>query len=102
MGEMFDIPVRYGFTQNSNWGASTDFGNVTYHMPACHPMIGMPNPPGRPLHTPEFATTVRTDEAHSELFKAATAMAVVGLRFLEDDEYAKETVASWKADMARG
>ena len=67
MGEMLDIPVRHGVTQNSNWGASTDFGNVTYHMSAAHQMVGMPNPPGRPLHTPEFAATVSGDEAHEEM-----------------------------------
>ncbi|ORY24564.1 hypothetical protein BCR39DRAFT_319392 [Naematelia encephala] len=101
MEEMFGIPVTYGFDQAASWGASTDFGNVSYVLPGCHPMIGMPTPPGCVNHTVDFTTIVGQDEAHVQTFKASTAMACVGLRFLADTAYAKQVAQYFKEDMGK-
>lgn len=83
-------------------GGSTDFGNVTYAVPACHPHYAIPSTPGRSNHTPEFMEKCRTPEAHAYTFKCATGMCAVGARFLGDKEYAREAVQWWKDDMKSG
>ncbi|WWC64667.1 uncharacterized protein I303_107278 [Kwoniella dejecticola CBS 10117] len=71
-------------------GGSTDFGNVTYELPACHPHFGIVPQVGRGQHTAEFEQAARTDVAHKETYQAATGVAATGLRFLSDDIYAKD------------
>ncbi|ORY28950.1 putative amidohydrolase [Naematelia encephala] len=94
MGELFNIPVDLHFELES--GGSTDFGNVTYAMPACHPMFGIDHDPARANHTPEFTARARTPGAHKEAMKAAAGMACVGMRFLGDKAFADDTKSSWK------
>ncbi|WVQ82941.1 hypothetical protein IAT38_005077 [Cryptococcus sp. DSM 104549] len=100
MGSMYDTPVMTLFNDWSAGGGSTDFGNVTYALPACHPHFGIPFTPGRGNHTPEFTEKARSPRAHEEAFKAAVGMACVGFRLLTDKEFAQDTKSSWKEDMA--
>lgn len=86
MSEMWNIPVRVMLSESM--GASTDFGNVTFSMPACHPMYMIPAKGGN--HTHEFTAGAKSDQAHDQSFKAMSAMAAVGLRFLEDEKFAKD------------
>ena len=51
-------------------------------------MFGIDHDPLRANHTPEFTARARTPGAHKEAMKAAVGMACVGMRFLEDDEFA--------------
>lgn len=71
-------------------GGSTDFGNVTYRLPACHPGFAIPAPAGQGNHTPGFTNAARTPEAHEETLKAATGIAVVGARIISDEAFANE------------
>jgi amidohydrolase len=95
MSEMWDIPVRVLLEQSM--GASTDFGNVTFAMPACHPMYMIPAKGGN--HTHEFTAATKTDRAHEESYKAMGAMAAVGLRFLADEAFAKDVQSTWESNM---
>ncbi|BEI79732.1 hypothetical protein CcaverHIS002_0102610 [Cutaneotrichosporon cavernicola] len=95
MSEMWDIPVRVLLSQSM--GASTDFGNVTFAMPACHPMYMIPAKGGN--HTYEFTAATKTERAHQESFKAMGAMAAVGLRFLADDIFAMDVQSTWETNM---
>ncbi|GFZ43689.1 hypothetical protein JCM24511_01409 [Saitozyma sp. JCM 24511] len=78
--------------------ASTDFGNVTYALPSCHPNFGIPTINGRANHTYEFAKAARSDEAHEEAWKAATGLACVGLRVIADGAFARECRKWWEED----
>ncbi|OXB36825.1 hypothetical protein J007_03433 [Cryptococcus neoformans] len=71
--------------------ASTDFGNVCYKLPGFHPMFDIPSEEGSSNHTPGFAEAARTPEAHNRAMKVAKGLAVIGAKFMIDDNFAKET-----------
>jgi hypothetical protein len=52
MQELYGAQVLLAVDQYIG-GASTDFGNITFKLPACHPMYGIPAPPGVSNHTPK-------------------------------------------------
>lgn len=68
--------------------ASTDFGNVTYAMPAIHPGFNLVTEGVN--HTPEFTTAAGTRDAHERAIKTAKGLAMVGAKFLADDRFAKD------------
>ncbi|KZS90803.1 hypothetical protein SISNIDRAFT_488094 [Sistotremastrum niveocremeum HHB9708] len=68
-------------------GASTDFGNVTYILPALHPGYSIPTEPDGGNHTPAFAKSAASVEAHRVTMTVTKALAYIGVRVLEDDAY---------------
>lgn len=82
-------------------GASTDFGNVTYALPAAHPHFSIPADEGKSNHTPEFRDRCRSAEAHELTWEFAEGMAATAGRFLTDHEFAREARRQWKKDMER-
>ena len=68
--------------------ASTDFGNVTYKMPAIHPGFHLISKGVN--HTPEFTDAAGTHDAHVRAIKVAKGLAMLGAKFLQDDKFAKE------------
>ena len=54
---------------------STDMGNVSYVVPAIHPMIAVA-PPEISIHTPEFATHARGEAGDRAVIDGAKAMAM--------------------------
>lgn len=62
---------------------STDMGNVSYLMPAIHPMIKIA-PDGVPIHTEEFAACARSASADAAVLTGATAMAMTVIDIWED------------------
>ncbi|KAL7409017.1 hypothetical protein BDY24DRAFT_419267 [Mrakia frigida] len=81
---------------NNNSTASTDFGNVTYSLPACHPGFKIPAPVGSSNHTVGFAEAAGTEGAHTAAIKVASGLAGVGMRVIEDEKFAKECKRVWK------
>ncbi|KAK8854755.1 hypothetical protein IAR55_003494 [Kwoniella newhampshirensis] len=71
--------------------ASTDYGNVTYRLPAFTPNFAIPSPLGSGNHTAGFTESAGKPEAHRLAMKVAKGLAVIGAKFLSDDEFAKET-----------
>lgn len=101
MNEDFNLPTLIALEDFSMAGGSTDFGNVTYEMPACHPHYAIPSTVGRSNHTPEFRDACRSTEAHDLTRKFATGMACVGARFIKDEKFAEEAKQWWKEDMKK-
>jgi amidohydrolase len=53
---------------------STDMGNVSYLVPAIHPMVQVA-PPGVPIHTPEFATYAAGEQGDRAVVHGALSLA---------------------------
>ncbi|KAI0080418.1 aminoacylase 1-like protein 2 [Panus rudis PR-1116 ss-1] len=79
------IDYEYGIAN-----ASTDFGNVTYEVPAIHPGYGIPTVVDGGNHTRAFTDSAQTIEAHEATLDVSKALAAVGMRVLTDDSYFKE------------
>ncbi|KAF8270590.1 hypothetical protein EI94DRAFT_1770781 [Lactarius quietus] len=91
-------PVDY------EWGigsASTDFGNVTYALPSIHPGFSIPTERNGGNHTPAFTSAAATPEAHQACLEVCKALALTGLRVIQDDQFYSEgsrSSISFKAD----
>jgi len=82
---------RYkGETYTIDFGASTDFGNVTYELPALHPAYGIPTKPGGGNHTKKFTHSARTEEAHEATIIVTKALALTGINVIMDDRLFEE------------
>ncbi|EUC59751.1 amidohydrolase-like protein [Rhizoctonia solani AG-3 Rhs1AP] len=77
----------YPFDPHAATGASTDFGNVTYELPAIHPGFAIPTVPNGGNHTPEYTAAARTQEAHKRAVAVSKGLAIVGLRALLDEQF---------------
>ncbi|EJD38885.1 amidohydrolase [Auricularia subglabra TFB-10046 SS5] len=77
-------------------GGSTDFGNVTYELPALHPSYAIPTEPNGGNHTPAFTASARTKEAHAATLAVLKSLAMVGWRVLTDDAYFQEVQDAYK------
>ncbi|GES84832.1 putative amidohydrolase [Rhizophagus clarus] len=74
---------------------STDQGNVTYVVPGIHPIFDIKPPKGSGTHTPGFAEASKTEVAHEAALTASKGLALTGLDFLIDDEFAKRVKDSF-------
>jgi len=86
MQEMFGAMIQLKYTETM--GASTDFGNITMKLPACHPMFGIPTTPGVFNHQPGFTAAAGSEPGFEEAIKSTAAMACVGVRYLLDEDFA--------------
>ncbi|CAO1615510.1 unnamed protein product [Parajaminaea phylloscopi] len=84
--------------QTHPWPASTDFGNVTYALPALHPAYQIPlsDPKTQGNHTVGFTEAAKTPEAHQLTLKAATGIAVTGARMIVEPEFRTRVTEEWK------
>ncbi|KAJ1306282.1 hypothetical protein OPQ81_010985 [Rhizoctonia solani] len=87
LGEIMTDRYNYAFSPGVTEGASTDFGNVTYELPALHPMFAIPTVPNGGNHTPEFTAAARTQEAHERTIIVSKGLATLGIRALLDKEF---------------
>ncbi|KAF9462825.1 hypothetical protein BDZ94DRAFT_1260403 [Collybia nuda] len=91
---------RYGMSASipDQPGAfSTDFGNVTYEMPAIHMGYSIPTPDAQSTnHTVGFIKACATQEAHDETIKVSKAIALTGFRVLDDDQFFGQASAAFK------
>jgi hypothetical protein len=69
---------------------STDQGNVTYVVPAIHSLFDIKPPNGVGNHTIAFANASKTEVAHEATLIATKGIALTGLDFLIDDEFASQ------------
>ncbi|KAF2104915.1 hypothetical protein NA57DRAFT_71116 [Rhizodiscina lignyota] len=81
--------------------ASGDQGNVSYVCPAFHGGFSIPTGKGDFNHTPGFATASGTEEAFQATLEAAKGMAIVGLKVLQDDDFATRVRADFDEDCRR-
>ncbi|KAI0722357.1 amidohydrolase [Cerioporus squamosus] len=92
----------YGMRTDTSAGAtySTDFGNVTFALPALHPAYSIPTEPNGANHTPQFTKSAATKEAHEATLKVAAGLAALGYKVLQDADFTAEVKKSfdeWKA-----
>ncbi|KAJ7612453.1 hypothetical protein DFH06DRAFT_1015155, partial [Mycena polygramma] len=88
LGKCIDlcVPPRYGMTTRALPGfASTDFGNVSYALPALHPGFAIPTEPNGGNHTIGFTKAAATQEAHDATLLVTKGLAHTGFRALRDD-----------------
>jgi hypothetical protein len=62
---------------------STDLGNLSYRLPALHPMIAVSGPTVA-LHTAEFAAAARSDAGDRAVHDGALGLALTAVDYLAD------------------
>ncbi|EEB94222.1 hypothetical protein MPER_07000 [Moniliophthora perniciosa FA553] len=77
--------------------ASTDFGNVGYHIPSLHQMFAIPTEPNGGNHTAAFARSAATDAAHEAAVCVTQALALTAFRTISDDAFFQEIKDSFVA-----
>ncbi|KAF8966342.1 hypothetical protein BDZ97DRAFT_1917719 [Flammula alnicola] len=91
------VGSRYGLvTMQGGSSASTDFGNVSYALPALHPAFAIPTVPNGGNHTPAFAKAARTEAAHEATMVITKGLALTGYRILTDAEFFSRVQASFE------
>jgi amidohydrolase len=78
---------------------STDMGNVSYELPAIHPMIQVA-PPGVTIHTPEFAGFAGGSEGDRAVIDGAKALAFTVADLWLDEGLVGSARAEWEAATA--
>ncbi|KAJ8489872.1 hypothetical protein ONZ51_g2665 [Trametes cubensis] len=86
------VDYEYGISH-----ASTDFGNVTYALPALHPSFAIPTSGGN--HTIAFTEAAASKDAHAACLKASQILAAVGMRLLTDDNFFKKVRDTFDEDV---
>ncbi|UQC73364.1 metal-dependent amidase/aminoacylase/carboxypeptidase [Colletotrichum lupini] len=81
--------------QAKPFNASTDMGNVSYHVPSFHGAFVIPTSPDVAGHNPKFAAAAATDEAHKAALMCAKGMAMLAVRVLVDDDIASQARADF-------
>ncbi|KAF9269181.1 amidohydrolase [Marasmius fiardii PR-910] len=77
--------------------ASTDFGNIGHRIPSLHPLYAIPTEPNGGNHTPAFARSAATEEAHEATMIVTNALALTAFRAIRDEAFFQEVVNSFKA-----
>ncbi|KAF8623049.1 hypothetical protein AX15_006555 [Amanita polypyramis BW_CC] len=89
---------RYGLSSSpATSSASTDFGNVSYALPAFHPAYAIPTEPQGGNHTPAFAKAAATLEAHHATIIISKGLALTALRILNDTPFFNKVRAAFNA-----
>ncbi|KZT55249.1 amidohydrolase [Calocera cornea HHB12733] len=89
--------MRVGVGPVAEVRASTDFGNVSYALPALHPGYAIPTVENGGNHTRQFTAAAATAEAHEATLLAAKGIALAGLRVLLDKDFADQVMRDFKA-----
>ncbi|PPQ77930.1 hypothetical protein CVT25_015405 [Psilocybe cyanescens] len=100
-GEVANIVLNKYGAIDYEWGiksASTDFGNVTYALPALHPGFAIPTIVDGGNHTPGFEQSAATIESHYACLDVSKALAATGIRVLIDDAFFSKVQASFRED----
>ena len=75
---------------------STDLGNLSYRMPAIHPMLAISGPTDS-LHTVEFAEWARSPDGDKAVLDGAKAMAMTIVDLWASADLRDATVAAFAA-----
>lgn len=116
-----DDGESYHVEMHAKTGASTDFGNVSYHVPALHPMFNLPEagPKDQPRElsvgraprrsarvdsalladAASYAKTTALPSSHEATLRASTALALTALKVLTSKDLRDEMYKAWKEDL---
>ncbi|MEU5846004.1 M20 family metallopeptidase [Saccharopolyspora shandongensis] len=75
---------------------STDLGNLSYRLPAIHPMIGLGDP-NLALHTEEFAAAAATPAGDRAVLDGAIGLALTTVDYLADADLRQAARAEFEA-----
>ncbi|KAG6811755.1 hypothetical protein H0H92_005952 [Tricholoma furcatifolium] len=101
-GEVANIVTAKYSTVDYVYGiksASTDFGNITYALPALHPGFAIPTVKDGGNHTAAFAESATTPTAHAACLETSKALAATGIRVLIDDEFLAKAKKAYDEDV---
>ncbi|KAH7927319.1 amidohydrolase [Leucogyrophana mollusca] len=92
------VSTRFGMRAGSRQknGASTDFGNVSYELPSIHPSFAIPTQLKGGNHSPPFAESARTTEAHKACMVITKGLASTGFRVIDDDRFFKKVKEAFR------
>ncbi|KAF8159514.1 hypothetical protein B0H34DRAFT_782235 [Crassisporium funariophilum] len=91
------VGSRYGLlTLTTGTTASTDFGNVSYALPALHPSFAIPTEPQGGNHTAAFAKAAISEAAHEATIVISKGLALTGYRVLCDLDFFNKVRASFE------
>lgn len=95
------VGSRYGLvTLEAGTSASTDFGNVSYALPALHPAFAIPTEPQGGNHTAAFAKAAISEAAHSATMAITKGLALTGYHVLTDSAFFNKVKASFENSKA--
>lgn len=80
---------------------SSDFGNLSQVLPGAHVAYQICEE-GTPWHTLEFKSAVDTEHAINQTLKVAEAIAHVGIRFFNDEDFRKEMKVHFDENASQG
>lgn len=83
--------------------ASTDFGNVTYTLPAIHPAYAInvgDHPFDKGNHTIGFTNAAKTEEAHQRTMEVCAGLATTGAKVLIDTDFYQWVYKQWEGEMS--
>lgn len=84
------------------FSASTDFGNVTYTLPALHPAYHIEvgdHPEDKGNHTIGFTHAAKTPDAHRRTLEVCVGLATVGGKVLTDSGFYERIYKIWQDEM---
>ncbi|KAF9779088.1 hypothetical protein IL306_002536 [Fusarium sp. DS 682] len=84
-----------------NVPASTDMGNVSYHVPGFHGGFAIPTPPDVSIHHPDFASCAGKEEAHKTAMNCARGLAMTAIRLLADESLSQRVRDDFEKDISR-
>ncbi|KAI8934355.1 hypothetical protein NX059_009090 [Plenodomus lindquistii] len=93
--DMGTIGTRILVHQEKDMNASTDMGNVSHIVPSFHGAFAIPAAPDVSIHNAAFAACAATDGAHQAALQCAKGMAMLALRVLTDEEFARKAKADF-------
>ncbi len=82
---MYEVGFE-NISQNTEFKASLDMGNVSYVVPSIHPYFDITNNIEMNLHSKEFAKASSTDYAKKQMIRMAMALALTGYKVLTNKD----------------
>ncbi len=87
----------------TEFGGSSDIGNVSQVVPAIHPSIRITEPGEEPAgHSREFARAARSEQARAAMLLGIQALAMCGADLLDNPEFLKEVKQEFQHNAVRG
>lgn len=90
------IPENY---QSNMSGGSTDMGNVSYELPAIHPVYSIHTKAAN--HTEEFVQAAKSPEAHEDTIRASKCLAATAVEVLLNEAFYLSAVSNFKQTIAQ-